>query len=73
MTFQLALFIIVTTLCILGVALFWFIRSEGEQEIRDSGPTCFGGYPKYSSQKMAERECWGCLFNEQCKQRTRYE
>ncbi len=49
----------------------WATRSDAKSEPdgNSSYPTCYGDYPKYSSQKMAERECWTCLYKPQCKER----
>ena len=75
MTYQLAVFLMTVVVCGIGLLVFWMVRSDAKSEPdgNTTYPTCYGDYPKYSSHLLAERECWGCVFNEQCKQRTRYE
>lgn len=55
----------------LAVLVWWSIRHDAKSEPDGnmSYPTCYGDYPKYSSQQLAERECWSCVYKQQCRER----
>ncbi len=59
------------SVAVLGGYVVWMARDDerSEPDGNMSFPTCYGDYPKYSSQKMAERECWTCLYKPQCRER----
>ena len=64
---------IVAIVCVVGlICIAWGTKDDAESEPDGnmSGPSCYGDYPFNSSAKLADRECWNCIYKAQCYERT---